>query len=223
MFDATSHRQELSRRIDAIRRILAVSHPTPSPAPNMDIGREARGLCIVLLFAAYEHLLTSLCRGLLEAASRLRVGNRRLKPGIRLFAVHGDFQAIQASSTGKLWNEYGPRLFQRLEQPRPCSINVDLFPADGSFMKRSQVSLFCRLFDLGDPGAVLKEAWGNLDSIVSQRNAIAHGGQTPEEVGRNYSISDINGLVDSWELRWREFLDHVELSAASRDFFRNRR
>lgn len=211
---------ELTTRIDTIRRLVVAAHASGSASP--DITREARGLAVLLLFAAYENLLTSLCRGVLEAAAKLRVGNRRLKTGLRVFAVYSDLQAIANASDRKIWQE-GPRLMATAAQSRGCTLNTNAFPADGSFMKSSQVRLVCDLFDLGDPGPILKEVWSRLDTVVTERNHIAHGKSTPEEIGRNYSLADINTLVDLWEKRWSEFLQHVGTQAASRDFFRHAR
>ena len=63
-------------------------------------------------------------------------------------------------------------------------------------MRCSQVYLFCDLFELGDPGLILKEIWDRLDTVVVERNDIAHGKATPEEVGRAYSSADVRSLVE---------------------------
>lgn len=223
MFDGQPYREELIRRLDAVRRILDAAHPTFHAHGVPDAGREVRGLAIVLLFAAYENLLTSMCRRLLEIATTLRVGNHRLRKGFRLFAVHHLLQSIAEASDGKVWRDVGPRLLDCAFDSKRCSINPDLFPADGSFMKRSQISLFCNIFELGDPGPVLREVWNRLDTVVTERNGIAHGRLTPEEVGRNYSLADIQGLVGIWEQRWVSFINHVEVSAQDRGFYRHSR
>jgi hypothetical protein len=70
---------------------------------------------------------------------------------------------------------------------------------------------------------VLREVWGRLDSIVSERNQIAHGRLTADEVGRNYSIGELMELVQLWRDRWGSFLGWVESKASTRDFFRTRR
>ena len=208
---------ELATRIDTIRRVVAAAHAPTAVAP--DITREARGLAILLLFASYENLLTSLCRGILEAAAKLRVGNRRLKTGFRVFAVYSVLQAIANASDRKIWQE-GPRLVTTAAESKKCTLNTTAFPSDGSFMKSSQVRLVCDLIALGDPGPILKEVWNRLDTVVTQRNHIAHGQATPEEIGRTYTQAEIDTLVNLWETRWREFLQHVGTQAASRAFFR---
>lgn len=223
MFDGQPFRDDLVRRLDAIRLILDAAHPAAPPVGLPDAGREARGLSILLLFASYEHLLTSICRRLLEIAQSLGVGNRRLREGFRLFAVRNVIQAINGASEGKVWREVGHRLLECAFDSRNCTINPDLFPSDGSFMKRSQVAVFCELFQLGQPGPILREVWDRLDTVVSERNGIAHGRLTPDEVGRNYSLAEVRALVDLWQLRWTSFIDNIEARAAGRSFYRHDR
>lgn len=220
MFDGQPYRDELIRRLVAIQHILDATHISPPPLGITDAGREARGLAIVLLFASYENLLTSLCRRLLEIAATLHVGNRRLRKGFRLFAVHKQLYSVSNVSEGKIWRGKGLELLDCAFDSRNCSINPNLFPSDGSFMKRSQVALFCEIFELGDPGPILREVWDRLDTIVSERNGIAHGRLTPEEVGRNYSLADIESLVNLWSQRWASFIDHIESRAQNREFYR---
>ncbi len=220
MFDGQPYREELLRRLDSIQRVLDAS---ASAAP-MSIDRELRGFIILLLFASYENLITSLCRGLLETASSLRVSNRRMRRGFRQFAIHSHLKSIKGSiSEGRIWKEAGPKLLDCAFNSRLCTIDSNLFPNDGSYMKSSQVCVFCDIFELGDPGPILREVWGSLDAIVTERNGIAHGRLTPEEVGRRYSHADIKTLVALWQERWTEFINHVESRASCRAFFRHER
>lgn len=87
-------------------------------------------------------------------------------------------------------------------------------------MKRSQVVLFSRLFGLDDPGPILKEVWSRLDTVVTERNNIAHGSLTADEVGRRYSLDDATELCRLWELRWSEFLSAAEVAGSTRAFYR---
>ena len=46
---------------------------------------------------------------------------------------------------------------------------------------------------------------------------------TADEVGRRYTVDEMRALAYLWQVRWTDFLDVVETSAASRDFYRTRR
>jgi hypothetical protein len=220
MYDGTQDRNEFRRRIDTIRRILDVADPVSDDQETVGVARETRGMVVVLLFASYENILKSLCRGILETAISLRVGNRRLRTGFRQFAVHNLLQSVSASKEDAIWKEGGRKLLECAFEARSCTINSNVFPTDGTFMKRSQVILLFDLFGLGDPAPILKEVWESIDTIVTQRNAVAHGRMTPEEVGREYTSRTIRDLIDRWEARWLAVVGYIETMASGRDFFR---
>lgn len=221
MFDAQIFRDELIRRIARVERIIDAAHTTSIPEIGEDIGREIRGLAIVLLYASYENLLTSICRTILDTALSLQICNNKLRNGLKLFAIYESIQSICDTAPGKIWSGKGLELLSKATDTHKCTINSGVFPNDGSFMKRTQVAVFFNLFELGDPGAILKEVWTNLDVIVDERNGIAHGRLTPDEVGRNYTLRDIRSLTTSWKDRWISFIDHVEANAKLNRFYSN--
>lgn len=185
MIDVTPHRRALADRIAVVHSLIEETHQPP-PAAN-PIAREARGLAVVLLFAASEELLTSLTRTLLETALRLRVGNQRLRPGFRAFALQDVTKSLRESSERKLFVTVLPALVETAARGgRVSTINTDGFPNDGSFMKRSQVEVWARTFDIGPAPAVLVRTWNSIDAIVADRNAIAHGRLAPQ--GRRASL-----------------------------------
>lgn len=225
MISLQRHRIDLQDRIDSATRLIDATHPTSVPSGAgitiSSISREARGLVIVLLFAAYENLLRSVTRTLLETAARLRVGNRRLRPGFRAFALFPSAQSIRSISDKRLYSDGLPKLVLAADPGgRVCTIDPNGFPSDGSFMKSSQIVLWCRTFDLPHPASILRRTWPVVDTIVVQRNGIAHGGLTADLVGRDYSEPDIRQLISDWRDDWLNFLDIVEQSGSTRDFYR---
>jgi hypothetical protein len=224
MINLNPHMVAFQDRIDSAVRLIDETHPRPSPnalgTPG-PISREARGLVIVLLFGAYENLLSSLTRTLLETALSLRVGNRRLRPGFRAFALVASAKSVRDLSEKKFYSHGLPRLVNAADPGgRLCTIDPSSFPADGSFMKASQVILWCELFDIANPHLILHRTWATIDAVVAERNGIAHGRLTADEVGRRYSEGEIRQLVNDWRDDWCEFLQIVESLARSRDFYR---
>jgi hypothetical protein len=222
----------LAERVAVARRLVEATQARPLPleddgaagftSPN-DVSREARGLAIVLLFAAYENLLKSLCRSLLEAVASSRARARRLKPGLQLFLVHGDLIRLLDTGRKKIWSLSGNQIVSALSSRPARELDKSLFPDDGSFMKASQVQVFCEVFDLGDPGPVLREVWNRIDAVVEERNGIAHGRLTPEEVGRRYSHEEVLKLIQLWGDRWSDFLTWVESKCQGPAFYLTRR
>jgi hypothetical protein len=223
MIAVQSHRDALEERMAVARLLIEETHPPAGGGglPAGPISREARGLVILLLFASYEHLLTGLTRDLLEVAQRLRVSNRRLQPGLRAIALATSAKSVRDLSHKKMFSHGLPQLVRAADPGgRTCTIDTSIFPDDGSFFRRSQVSLWCSLFGVPDPHLILFRTWDSIDSIVTERNGIAHGRLTPLEVGRNYSEPEIRQLIDDWCSDWLDFLQDVGTRAMSRDFFR---
>ncbi|MFI0799785.1 MAE_28990/MAE_18760 family HEPN-like nuclease [Amycolatopsis lurida] len=220
--DCNPLRDTFRDRIAAARRLVDATKlqqaPLGSSAPT-DVSREARGLAVLLLFAAYENLLKNLCRSLLENISKSRAHASSLKPALRLFLAHSELTSVSAGGQNKLWKSAGLEVIRAIAKRPASEIDVDLFPDDGSYMKSSQVKLFCEVFDFGDPGPILRGAWHRLNTIVDQRNSIAHGSRAPEEVGRGYSHNDILNLINIWETSWMDFLTWVESSCKGKKFY----
>jgi hypothetical protein len=207
----------LRDRIAVARRLVDETHG----ASPLTIARDTRGLAVVLLFAAYENLLTSVTRALLEKAVALKVSNRRLQPGFRVFAMAPAARSLRDLSSKKIYSHGLPRLVAVAgDSSRVSSIDTNSFPDDGSFMKTSQITLWCDLFNVGDPRQILHRTWATIDAVVSNRNGIAHGRLTPAEVGRGYSGQQIRDLITDWELDWMDFLSVVQNLASKRDFYR---
>lgn len=222
MIDVATSRAAFAAQIDVVVRLIDETHPAPPMVSP--ISREARGLAVLLLFAAYEELLKSLTRTLLETAVRLRVSNKRLQPGFRAFAIHAAAKSLRDISGRKLFVSGIPALVTTVSHSTaPPTINPSDFPDDGSYMRRSQIETWARIFNTGHPSKILTRTWSGFDAIVSHRNAIAHGRLTPQEVGRTFTEADIRQLVDDWKSDWFDFLAHVEKLASSRDFFRTPR
>lgn len=224
MINIQAHIDDLNERLDSAVRIIDATHAgqtATTPVAAGAITREARGMAVVLVFAAYENLMRTLTRSLLEAAIKLRVGNRRLQPGFRAIALAKSAQSIKDLSDKKLFSHGLPRLVDAANRGgRTCTIDPNTFPDDGSFMKTTQIQVWCDVFDIKHPQALLQHIWLSIDTVVSDRNGVAHGRLTADAVGRNYTEAEIRHLIESWRLAWTGFLLHVGSRASTRDFFR---
>lgn len=162
---------------------------------------------------------------LLDTCSNLRVGNRRLKPDLRALAVHDAATSLRDSSPKSFYGKKSTllNLVTEIDHPKTNTVTPKLFLDDGSYMKKSQIETWCNVFDIGPPGPILKTSWANLEAVVSDRNAIAHGRQTAASVGSRRSADDMDALTAAWHTDWSRFIDRVDGLAQSRDFYRHPR
>lgn len=212
-----SIRAEFTTQMDLARSLVNVGEGTISGA-DLGMSRETRGLAMVILFAAYEKLLGSLAREILETTSTYRGHRRNLVPGLKLLSISGALQSVQGATKKNLWSTCGPKLSDQLASPAG-TLDPSIFPGDGSFMNESQVVLFCEIFAVSDWRKALGKSFALLSEIRDGRNAVAHGRMTAEEVGRRTTYGDTLTKIDEWEAGWKRFLDQVEALAAHRSYF----
>ena len=161
--------------------------------------RAARGHIYVSLYGMYERTVAECVETAIDLVNNSAISVSRLKEGVLLFALRPDFDSYRSIAQEKTW-ERGLRLLRKLASADPAQL-VGVFPADGSFMRPSQLQLIWQLFDLtGDPWPQPRLI-GRINELVEARNHIAHGTEAPSERGRRISdgeaadrISDIEAL-----------------------------
>jgi hypothetical protein len=217
MISVQRHIDALEDKMDAAVRLLDVAHSSPGDPAD----KEARGLIMVLLFASYERLLKDLTKTVLQGAVDCRVSTKRLKPGLMSFALATELKGALARSEKKRYTDSLPGIINAFHASKnDCTIDVNAFPDDGTFMRPSQVELWCRIFDLPHPGSTLGKTWTYLNAVVVDRNSIAHGQVTPDVVGRRFTETEIRIMVEDWRKDWVRFIQLVGTRGSSRDFYR---
>ncbi|WP_125967698.1 HEPN domain-containing protein [Bifidobacterium samirii] len=203
---------DFHHRMSCIRDLINATHPNAdlsdeSPRISPTVQKSVRGLVIVMLFGAYEKTVKSLCQELIETASTFRGKQKNLTMPFRLIGIFNQINALRDQSIKRstIWERTLPDLLGRIEGD--ASLLCNTWPDNGEYMKRSQLKLFCRVFNLSQALQQLGPINDKLDMIVVERNQIAHGELTAEEVGRRYSETEIRSLVDEWETRWTSFFD----------------
>lgn len=226
LFESSSIIDELADRLDEVERILDVAHGGKSGSAEgagttnlSSIEREARGLSVLLMFAAYENLLKSCTRQLIESAIQVRVHQSRLTEPFFAIAMQSSIRGVRDTGERKLplKSKHFARSVRRRAQ---ANLDTSFFPDDGSFMKLSQVQEWCKFFDSPTILSTLGRIAGHLDGVVSDRNAIAHGRVSPSEVGRRRSEPEVRQLLTDWRTCWTDFVRAVEVAANDRAFYR---
>ncbi|WP_178388223.1 MAE_28990/MAE_18760 family HEPN-like nuclease [Actinomyces naeslundii] len=214
---------DLEERISVAEKLIDVTHKNSNAGesdPDLDISREARGLVFVLLYASYENLLKTLTKGLLEYVNQFDVRFGELKPVFRSLALFPAAQSLRDVPEKLLLQKALPEFIDKSSSElTDWVIDINTFPSNGDSFRFSQIELWCRLFKVEDPGKILKRAGQHVNMVVKNRNAIAHGQMTPEQVGRSYSEDEVRGLIDDWRRAWLDFLDEVSRVSTSSDYF----
>jgi RiboL-PSP-HEPN len=216
------YRDELLDRIERIEVMLeatdlgSVSMGNGAPA-RVDASREARGVAVVLLYAAYEHLISTLTLDLAAEAKAAAIPNLALARGFKVFALVGSLKSVQGCRA--VGPQHAFQVMDALADPLSSTIEATWFPDDGSHFRSSQVKSICSILGLSEPETILGRAWDRIDTIVDERNAIAHGRRRPDEVGRRFSKPDLERIVKEWRDGWLSFIAAVATAHAQPHFF----
>ena len=148
----------------------------------------------VQLYGAYEYAVHAAVQAVLVAVQADGLCPRDLHQKSLTLILNPQF--LSASQGGRTW-ERRRDLVASFESTVPLQkIDETLFPKDGSHYRVAQLETIWAVFGITVP--VLPEARlkGRIDELVDNRNALAHGRRTPEEIGGRYSTSDIERRVD---------------------------
>jgi len=99
----------------------------------------------------------------------------------------------------KLWQQR-LEFIQALESKDHLLICDDSsFPFDGSHYRAGQIDTIWRIFGIKRPILPNPSMRTRIEELVENRNAIAHGRRTADDVGRAYSVADMNSRIDDVE------------------------
>lgn len=185
----------VSRRVQEARALLAVCD---SGSLGVEAARAVRGHIYVTLFGMYERCVSDCVYTAIYLANGFTIPVSDLKHGFRLLALLPQFEGYRDCSMERTW----PRGFQILaDSLSPASGTIQtVFPADGSFMKPSQLGLIWELFELSGSPWPEPRLIGRIHEVVEARNDVAHGTQAASERGAQLSDAEMLTRIDDFEL-----------------------
>lgn len=146
----------------------------------------------------YERCVSDCVFTAIYLANDMAIPVAGMKDGFRLMALLPQFQGYRDCAMERSWPR-GAKVLSDSASNTPGVLQA-VFPADGSFMKPSQLELIWGLFELpGDPWPELRLK-GRIHEIVDARNAVAHGKVAASERGAQLSDAEMAARIDDFEL-----------------------
>lgn len=159
-----------------------------------EMKRSIRGHLYITLFGMYEATVSRCVTTAVEVANSHVIPQVDLKDGARLFALRPHLESYRDIAPEKTW-ERGLQLLDEVSSANPAKLEI-VFPADGSFMRPTQLKLIWTLFALpGDPWPTPRVI-GRIFELVEARNNIAHGTEAPSERGGRISDPEMKDRID---------------------------
>ncbi len=171
-----------------------------------------KGLVFVQTYAVYEYTVVNSLIAALQATKNHGLLIREVRPEFLCLVLHNQFESASGSGTRLRW-ERRIELFQRAASTDPLAeIEFeDVFPTDGSHFRSGQLETIWRLLGVSAPVVTKSIHLGRIAEMVEHRNAVAHGRDAPETVGRRFSDADIEIRIDDTEALCMHIADALEL------------
>jgi hypothetical protein len=195
VFDIT--RAEISARILVNKRLLALLQTFEQIKPLE--AAACKGLMFVHLYGVYEYAVHSAVQAVLAAVRAEQLCPRDLHHRSLTLFLNPGFSSASTAGRTRVWKRRLD-LVASFESATPLqSLDDTLFPADGSHYRVAQLETIWAVFGITVPVVPESRLIGRIEELVENRNAIAHGRRTPEEVGGRYSVGEIEKRVDDIE------------------------
>lgn len=181
---------ESTARLRDVRLFLDMIKKSPNPQYLQQEIKIAKGLFFVHLYGAYEYTVTLSIQKAIEVINSM---NCRIDACQTLFlSMIFDSECKSLSTVGRN-NQWSKRweLFERIKSVDLVSIDSTIFSIECQNIKYRQLECFWKNFCIKAPVLPRMLLKGRIDELVENRNAIAHGRESPANVGGRYSIDEL--------------------------------
>lgn len=179
-----------------------------------------RGLYYVYIYGIFEWLVTSVVQRTIEEMNSYngRISEYIYEVYPLIFA--NEFDAIQGCGNKTKWPSR-KTISDRLLNDDRVNIETALIPTDGRNIQQRQLESIASAF--GNKAKIFPDnrTIGYLKETVENRNHIAHGDETPAEVGSRNTKRDIASNFASIQSLSEYFLDQYDQYVENRGFLKD--
>jgi hypothetical protein len=110
-------------------------------------------------------------------------------PSLMALFLDAELQALRDCPDNGVWVRR-IELFEAVFSKTAAQSPNTVFPKDGSHFRHAQLQTLFDVLGIKRMPARRRRHLGRINEVVENRNAVAHGREAPEDVGRRYSRDD---------------------------------
>lgn len=154
-----------------------------------------KGLWIVSLYGAFEKSLNSIFNEVLGVVEASEATFNSLKPSLKTIFGYSHIQSIKDCSYDTVI-EKAIDFFRTSESPSKVALSVNPLTTYLQNVDGKSIIFLCNVLSINDYQIDLGRL-GRLNNLKERRNAVAHGRETPAEVGSRFSrgLTELHALV----------------------------
>lgn len=193
MFDTINH--VINLRISELKQSLQFIKEYDMDSKFGNQVKIQKGLFFVHLYGIYEWAITSTINETIKHLNNEAIPLNQVKPIIYSLALNSDCDALYGAGNSKKWIKRW-ELFNKIDSPNHVIIPIEVMPTDGGNFKVKQLDSIKMSFALHQNLYELMSDGGILSELVDNRNHIAHGNNTPNEIGARYTPLELEKRLE---------------------------
>jgi len=150
----------------------------------------AKGLVFVQMYAAYEYTVVSVVQAAVDAITKHGHRNKKMAPSLLALFLDRELRSFRTCGEKSQW-EARLTLLKKVFSKDIANVPNDTLPKDGSHFRSSQLQLIFDVLGIKRLPAHSRRHLQRINDVVENRNEIAHGRDTAENVGRRYTEADV--------------------------------
>ncbi|MGO8016186.1 HEPN domain-containing protein [Rhizobium leguminosarum] len=180
--------------------------------------RLLRGLFYVHLYGAFEYGINRIVQSASEHIDGEAIPHRDLISSIGVIVLNAQFNAVGQSSTQNQWSKR-LALIERRHSNEVASIGDGMIDFQNVWLKTlEQIFL---VFGISKPAMYDVTKSGYVLELTDTRNKIAHGRESPQEIGMKRRSAELQLLYDAISLQIFYFLDCFNEYLAGKEYMAN--
>lgn len=180
-----------------------------------------RGLYFVYVYGVFEWLVTMVIQRTIEELNDYHGTIDEYIYDVYPLIFSGEFDAIQGCGNKTKWSSRSA-ISKRLSDNDNILIDASLLPTDGRNIQFNQLKSIAETF--GKSGSILPSdrTRGYMVETVENRNHIAHGDETPGEVGARTTKEEIFKNYNSMHELSEYILEQYDQYAKNKEYLKTR-
>ena len=183
-------RTEIEGRFDALESFF-------KETKGLQTRHEAvmKGLMFVQTYAVYEYTIRNVVREAIDSMKAHKHRYEDLLPSMMALFLDPEWDSFRDGGRMREW-ENRLKVFERaFSQDRVDLPSDTRLPNDGSHYRYTHLQMIFQVFGIQRPAVRRKKHIHRISEVVGHRNAIAHGQEKAEDIGRRYTRLDILNVM----------------------------
>ena len=200
-------KQEVLRRLATVKSTVHLVKELEGNGQFLE-SKELKGLLFIQMYAVYEYCVKRGFSSVVDEFNSRNLTIAQISDNVLPLVLNSYFVSIMRGSIQKTWDRRLD-LFARRWSTATAAIE-EVFPKDGSQFRYSQLVLLWKMLGISSPSLPEARLRGILEEIVSNRNEVAHGESSPDDVGGRYSYADLESRLRDVELICTYYLSEID-------------